>query len=460
MTTIITDTTIVTCDPQRAIHYGAGMAVEDRRIAAIGPTAEIEARYPDADRVDGRGRAVFPGLINCHTHMLATADRGILEDFGFPTTLKFPTTGRGLLDPDERNVFALLAAAESIRSGTTTLLEISDRIPQYADSLADTGLRLFLAENFNDIDDEQFSVGRYEFSESKLDSGLQRSTDLISDWHGRYSGRVRCFVAPHAPELCSPTLLRRAVELADQNDLRYTIHLSQSSLEVEGVMRTRGVRPTQYLFANDFLSDRLVVAHCRYVDDSEIALLGQHSVAISNNPAIAARRGAAAPAFELGAAGCPIGMGSDNMAEDMVEVVRSALFHERVRRNDEVWPQPEDVLDWATIGGARALGVADEVGSLEVGKKADLFMVNLRRSHLVPTLRVVSVFVHQAQPADISDVMVDGNWIMRDSRILTFDEDDVIRQAETIGHRVWSRLVTENPDVPFPVRLPPGPLVS
>ena len=459
MTTTITNTTIVTCDPQRAVHYGAGMAIDEGRIAAIGPSDEIEARYPDADRVDGRGRAVFPGMVNCHTHMLATADRGILEDFGFPTTLRFPTTGRGLLDPEERNVFGLLAAAESIRSGGTTLLEISDRIPQYADSLANAGLRLFLAENFNDIDDEQFGVGRYEFSEAKLEAGLQRSADLISSWHGQHDGRVQCFVAAHAPELCSPALLRSAVEMADQHDLRYTIHLSQSSLEVEGVMRTRGVRPTQYLFANDFLSDRLVVAHCRYVDDSEVALLGQHGVAVSNNPAIAARRGAAAPAFELQAAGCPIGMGSDNMAEDMVEVVRSALFHERVRRNDEMWPQPEDVLDWATIGGARALGVADEVGSLEVGKKADLFMVDLRRSHLVPTLRVVSVFVHQAQGADISDVMVEGDWIMRDSRILTFDEDDVIARAEAIGHKVWSRIVDENPDVPFPVRLPPGPLV-
>ena len=141
MTIVISDTTIVTCDARRAIYYGAGLVVEDGRIVAVGPTSEVEAGYPDAERVDGRGRAVFPGLVNCHTHMLATADRGILEDFGFPTTLRFPTTGRGLLDPDERNVFALLAAAESIRSGATTLLEISDDIPQYADSLADTGLR-------------------------------------------------------------------------------------------------------------------------------------------------------------------------------------------------------------------------------------------------------------------------------------------------------------------------------
>ena len=459
MTILITDTTIVSCDPQRTVHYGAALAIEGNRIVSIGPSTELEACHPNAERVNGSGRAVFPGLINCHTHLLATADRGILEDFGFPTSLRFPTSGRGQLDPDERNVFALLGSAEAIRSGTTTLLEISDDIPAYADDLADTGLRLFLAENFNDIDDASLREGRYEFSPAKLELGLRRSSDLVSGWHGARDGRVRCFISPHAPELCSPELLRRATQMADEQGLRYTIHLSQSHQEVEGVARIRGVRPTQYLFANDFLSDRLVVAHCRYVNDSEIALLGRHGVAVSNNPAIAARRGAAAPALELQAAGCTIGMGSDNMAEDMVEVVRSGLFQERVRRNDEMWPQPEDVLEWATIGGARALGIDDLSGSLEVGKNADLFVLDLRRAHLVPTLRVASVFVHQAQPADITDVMVDGDWVMREGRITTFDESDIIARAEGIGHRVWNRLVESNPDVRFPVRLPPSPLI-
>ena len=456
--TVIANTTIVTCDPQRTIHYGAALAVENGVIAAIGPSDQVEARFPDAERVDGRGRAVFPGFINCHTHMLATADRGILEDFGFPTTLRFPTTGRGLLSDEERVVFALLAAVEAIRCGTTALLEISDRVPQYARALADTGLRLFLAENFNDADDEALGRGRFEFSESKLDAGLQRSEDLISRWHGAENGRVRCFVAPHAPELCSPNLLRRSMDLAESQGLRRTIHLSQSHKEVEAVMRTRGVRPTQYLFANDFLDDRLLTAHCRYVDDSEIALLGAHGVAVSNNPAIAARRGAAAPAFELLAAGCPMGLGSDNMSEDMIEAARAGLFHERVRRNDEMLPQPEDVLEWATAGGARALGAGGEIGSLETGKKADLFAIDVRRAHLVPTLRIASALIHQGQPADVTDVMVDGAWIMRDSRVLNVDEADVIARAEEAGHRAWRRLVDENPDVPFPIRLPPGAL--
>ena len=458
MTVLITDTTVVTCDAGRRIHYGAALAIEGERIEEVGPSAELEARYPGAERVDGRGKVVFPGLVNCHTHLLATADRGILEDFGFPTTLRFPTTGRGLLDDDGRNVFGLLGALEAIRSGTTTMLEISDDIPVYADSLAATGMRLFLAENFNDIDDAQFAKGRYAFSSEKLDAGLRRSEDLISRWHGVEDGRVRCMVSPHAPELCSPELLRESALMAERHDVGGTIHLSQSHKEVEGVMRVRGVRPTQYLFANGLLNERLVVAHCRYVDDSEVALLGQHGVAVSNNAAIAARRGAAAPVLELQAAGCVIGMGSDNMAEDMVEVMRAGLFHERVRRNDEMWPMPEDVLEWATIGGARALGIADEVGSLESGKRADLFMIDARRAHLVPTLRIVSGFVHQGQPADITGVMVNGEWVMRDGRVLTIDEADVIERAERIGHEVWGRLVSENPDVPFPVRLGPGPV--
>jgi cytosine/adenosine deaminase-related metal-dependent hydrolase len=187
-----------------------------------------------------------------------------------------------------------------------------------------------------------------------------------------------------------------------------------------------------------------------------VALLGQAGAGVSNNAAIAARRGAAAPVKELQAAGCGIGMGSDNMAEDMVEVMRAGLFLERVRRDDQVDPQPEDVLEWATRGGARILGLSQETGTLEVGKKADLFMVDMQRPHLAPTLRVVSAFVHNGQPADITSVMVDGSWVMRDGKVLTVDEGDVVSRTEQIGHSVWRRLLDRCPNVPFPITLPPA----
>ena len=456
MTIVITNATIVTGDSGRTVLHDAAIAVSEDRIVAIGPTGQVRESFPAAEVVDGRGKAVFPGLINCHTHLLATGDRGILEDFGFPTRLAFPTSARSLLNQEERRVLALLGTLEAIRSGTTCLLEISANVAGYAPDLAETGLRLVLAENINDVDEAQAREGVYHFDDSRADAGLQLSADLIESWHGRHDGRVSCFLAPHAPETCSPDLLGRSRSMAEHYGTGYTIHLSQSRQEIEAVTRTRGVAPTHYLFANDFLGPHLLAAHCRYVNPSEIALLGQTETRITNNAAIAARRGAAAPIRELQAAGCTIGMGSDNMAEDMVEVMRAGLFLERVRRNDEVYPQPEDVLEWATSGGARALGLEHITGVLAVGMKADLFVVDLLQAHLVPTLRVVSAFVHNGQPKDISSVMVDGNWVMRDGKVLTIDEPEIVREAERVGHAVWRRLLEDYPNVPFPLSIPPA----
>ena len=455
---LIRDSTVVTGDSNRLILYKSALFIEDDIIQDIGQTDLLEEKYPSATIIEGEGKVIFPGLINCHTHLLATADKGILEDFGFPTTLKFPTTGRGLLTKSERNVFAKLASIEAIKSGTTTLLEISNDIAEYAQTLDSTGLRVFLGETLSDIDDSKLNEGVYEYSSYKRETSIGKASELINTWDGKSNGRIKGFVAPHAPERVSPELLRDSRDLAEKHNLGYTIHLSQSYKEIEAVKRIRGVLPTHYLFANDFLSNRLVAAHCRYLNSSEIALLGQNNAGISHNSAIGARRGAAAPVDELLSSGCSVGMGSDNMAEDMVEVMRAALFHERVRRNDEMNPQPEDVLEWGTIGGARTLGLADKLGSLEVGKKADLFMIDFRKAHLVPTLRIVSSFIHNGISSDVTDVMVDGEWVMQGSSIKTINESEVIEQAEEIGHRVWNQLVQENPNVPFPINLPPQPL--
>ena len=454
---LIHDSTVVTGNLTREILYRAAILVEDGIIKDIGKINNLQRNHPDIERIDGAGKVVFPGLINCHTHLLATADKGILEDFGFPTTLKFPTTGRGLLNEDERNIFAKLACIEAIRSGTTTLLEISDSIEDYAQTLNSTGLRFFIGETMKDIDDAKFKDGYFEYSSHNRENAIGRASDLIDKWHGKSNGRMNGFVAPHAPETVSPELLRASRDLSETYETGYTIHLSQSYKEIEAIKRVRGVLPTHYLFANEFLSDRLVAAHCRYVDQSEIALLGQLNVGVSHNSAIGARRGAAAPVRELLSSGCSLGMGSDNMAEDMVEVMRATLFHERVRRNDEMHPQPEDVLEWATMGGARTLGISNQVGSIEIGKKADLFMIDPMKAHLVPTLRIVSSFVHNGISSDVTDVMIDGKWAMKNSTILTIPEAEVIQAAEEIGHRVWNQLIEENPNVPFPIKLPPEP---
>ena len=455
MRTLIQNATIVTSDPARTILYDAAIAIDGELIAGIGPTAEVKAAFPDATVVDGRGRTIFPGLVNCHTHLCLTAWRGIQEDFGFPSTLKFPTNVRALMTDEENAVFAMLGAVEALRAGNTALLELGRNTASYADTLATSGLRLVLAEMVMDVEPDGVRDGRFVYSDAFGAQALERTEQLFSRWHGAAGGRITCFVGPYATEACSPKFLRDTRTFAERRDAGYSIHQNESRWETEAVMKVRGLRPTEYLFHSDFLGPRLVGGHCRYMERSEIALMGHSGAFVSFNAAMAARRGVSPPIAALEAAGNTIALGSDNMAEDMVEVMRTALFMERVARHDGLHLQPEDVLQWATRHGARALRLEHKIGSLEVGKQADLFIVNSRRPNLVPTLRIVSAFVHNGQAADIESVMVAGQWLMRDGHVLTIDEDDIVTRAQEIGLRVWHDLVERYPDVPFPIRLPP-----
>lgn len=454
MTLVIRDTTVVTSDAARTVRHGASIAVGGDRVAAVGPRDEIDRRFPDAERVDGRGKAVFPGLVNCHTHLWFTVARGIQEDFGFPSTLAFPQTVTDLLSPEENAVFATLGALEALRGGTTTLFDVGFRIPDYAKPVVASGLRIVFGPSSSDLDPAGVRDGRFTYSPARGEKTLRAVDDLISGWHGAERGRITCLVAAHAAEACSPDLLRAARELAERRNLGTTIHVNQSQWEVDAVMRVRGLRPTEYLFQCGFLGPRMIGAHCRYLSPAEVALLGRSRVFVSHNAAMAARRGSAPPIQALEAAGATIAMGSDNMAHDMLEVMRTGLFMERVARQDGERPWPEDVLEWTTRNGAIALGLGAEVGSLEVGKKADLAVVDARRPHLVPNVRIVSAFIHNGQAGDVESVMVDGRWLMRDRRVLTIDEADVVARAEALGQRVWRQLVEKYPDVPFPIRLP------
>ncbi|RMF85516.1 MAG: hypothetical protein D6736_17135 [Nitrospinota bacterium] len=458
MALVFRDTTIITGDPARTILYNAALAVEGDRITAVGPSTEIMARYPQAEIFDGRGKALFPGLINCHAHMTATLHRGITEDTAFPSRLRFPVEIRSLLSDEETAIMATLAAIECIRTGNTTVLEIGSELIRYAAPLVQSGLRLFLAESANDGETAPgWRPGEpvHRFSPRLREEGLARMQHLLETWHGKEGGRIRCMPAATHTEANSPQMLQQVRALAERYDTGYTIHLGQSPLEVETMVRTRGVRPALYLFHHDFLGPRLIAGHCRYLDPAEISVLGTTRSCVSHQPAMAARRAVIPPIPALQAAGCTIAMGTDNNTQDMVQVLRIGLMLDRILRADPVFPQPEDVLEWTTQGGARVLALQDQIGSLEVGKKADLFVLDTRRPHLVPTMRIVSGFVHNGHPADIEAVMVDGRFLMRDRRVLTVDEAEIIARADEIGRRTWQRLRERYPGVPFPFTLAP-----
>jgi cytosine/adenosine deaminase-related metal-dependent hydrolase len=322
--------------------------------------------------------------------------------------------------------------------------------------LAQTGLRCVFAESIRDSENvagpmspEGLATSETpRFSPKLRDEGLQRISDLFTTWHGARRGRISVFPAAALAETSSPELLQAVRAFAEKHDLGYTIHLSQSLAEVDFMVRYHGVRPPAFLDRHGFLGPRLFAAHCRYVDEADIALLGRSRTIVSHQAAMAANRGVIPPIPALRAAGCPIALGTDNNTNDLFEVMRVALLTERIRRDDAfpgVRPQPEDVLEDATQGGARAVGQGKPLGSLEVGKKADLIVVDTQRAHLVPAMRIVSAWIHNGQPSDIESVMVDGQFIMRNRKILTVDEDSVIAEADKVGRRIWTQVQAAGP---------------
>jgi cytosine/adenosine deaminase-related metal-dependent hydrolase len=224
------------------------------------------------------------------------------------------------------------------------------------------------------------------------------------------------------------------------------------------MVRHHGVRPPAFLARHGFLGPRLFAAHCRYVDESDIELLGKSGTVVTHQAAMAANRGVIPPIPALRAAGCPIANGTDNNTNDLFEVMRIALLTERIRRDDPfpgVRPQPEDALEDATLGGARAVRQMMTGGSLEPGRKADILVVDTQRAHLVPAGRFVSAWIHNGQPSDIESVMIDGQFVMRDRKVLTMDEAGVIAEADKVGRRIWQQVRAAGPlEIPTRRRSP------
>ena len=457
---VFTDTTIVTNDAQRRNLRNMALAVRGGVIAAIGETDEVLPAFPGAEVYDGSRNALLPGLVNCHAHLSATIAKGFNEDFGFPNSLDLPQSPASLLSEDEATLMSVLAALEGLRSGTTTMVQNVSGIARDASSLAQTGQRWVFAESVRDITtvDGPMSPPRLansvppQFSDRLREEGMQRIADLHSAWHGRENGLVSVFPAAALTELSSPQLLREVREFAESHDLGYTIHMTQSQAEVDFMLRYHGVRPAMFLADNDFLGPRLFAAHARYCDATEIEALGRSGTIITHQAAMAANRGVNPPISALREAGCPIAMGTDNNNTAMLHVMKTAISMERIQRDDEIpgtLPQPEDMLADAAGGGALAVRQGATLGSLEVGRKADLLVLDTMQPHLIPSGRILSAWIHNGQPSDIEAVMVDGRFVMRDRRVLTLDEAAIMEEAWRIGRRVWDRIL-ENGPLPLP----------
>jgi len=454
MTIVIHGAAVATVDADDTVIYDGAVAVEADRILAVGPSRDVLARYPGAEKVDGSGKAVMPGFANVHTHLGMTLARGIYEDLSPPHKPPFTSGLAPLplppLEPEELKIFCQLGVLEAIRSGTTAILEDATGIEIYVEEMAATGARFLLTERA--WDKAKGSIGDpapFEVDRKQGERCLARIEALHAKRHGTAEGRITIGVSAWAPDMCSPELLRDVRALQQKLDAVATIHLNQIWGEVAAVKAERGRLPTEYLDELGFLNERLIAAHCRCMEPQEERRLGKAKVTVAFNSAIAARRGLSPRIGDLEGYGCRIAMGSDNMAEDMVEVVRTGLFMERVRRQDGRRPTPEHAHRWATVNGYHAMGITDG-GALVPGNKADLIVIDLKGAHLVPVLRVVSDYVHQGQGRDVEAVMVDGRWIMRGGAMLTIDEERIVAEAQRLGKLAWGRLFESRPDLAVP----------
>jgi len=455
MNLLVTDATIVTCNAERLIIGQGSIAIAGNRIAGIGEIADLDRAYPGFERMSGRGLAVLPGFINAHTHTVLTSLRGTVEDWDGEVVYRYMSPISYTMSDHERAVMAALGCLEAIRSGTTTLVDPFRHVGTYAAAMADTGLRLWLSESCADIDTRKIRFGDYAVDEAFGQTFLARTEALIQQWHGARNGRVNCQIAAHAPDNCSPAMLAKLRDLAARHKLTRTCHLAQGVNEIAAVKTLYGLTPAEYLDREGFLGPDLTCAHWTFCTPSDVALLAERKVRMAHTPASSSRRGLhQAPIGLIRDAGVEIVLGTDNMSEDMFQTMAIGLLAHRTGRGREkengVSPTPQDVIDMITANAARSVGAADEIGVIQVGMKADLTILDLNTPAMRPIIRLLSNIAHYGHPGIVHSVIVDGEFVMRDRRVLTVDEPALLEEAQSVTQRVWERMIAANPDIAPP----------
>ncbi|HMR33116.1 MAG TPA: amidohydrolase family protein [Geminicoccaceae bacterium] len=458
MDLLITDALVATCDTERRLLDRGAVAVRGNRIAAVGATADLVRDFPDLPRMPAHGLMVCPGFINAHSHTAMIVLRGTIEDWVGNAVYGYMVPIAYEMSTEELQVLVTLGCLEAIRSGTTSLLELFRFLPSYGEAMASTGMRLWLGEHAADINTLRMRLGDRSVDKAFGQGCLDRNIEMIERFHGFADDRVRCLVAAHATDNCSPWMLGELDAMATRHGLTRTIHLAQSADEVKTDATLYGKTPAEYLDSQGWLRPDLVGAHWSFCTPSDIELLAGRGVQMAHCPANSSTKGPHRTLIGLiRDAGVNIGIGSDDKTYDMFHALKlTAVLHRggkgRAVENG-VEPQPQAVLDGITRNAARSLGAEDEIGSIEPGKKADLTILDTRVAAMRPIINPISNLVHYGHPGMVHSVMVDGRFLMRDRQVLTIDEELILREGQAVTKRVWERMLAKNPDIPPPQAL-------
>lgn len=432
--------TLLTCDAADRVIKDGAIGIVGGRLAFVGPASELPAEAAATRVLDVSGRVITPGFVNVHTHAILSMVRGVAEDLGFAPAYTPGIPHGHDVTPDEAYALSRLGALEALLFGSTLINDTYVHAGVTTGAMAELGLRVWNCGRIHDADFSLIGDGRWEHHAAIGEKTLGEALVLVDLWHGKDNGRIGVQLAAHAPDTCSDAFLVEIRKAAEPRGLRVNTHLSQSRTEVEQIRRRSSKTPAELLEDVGLLNDRLTAAHCIFVTDSDIDRCGRAGINVAHIPKGNATGGTIAPTGKLRAAGANLALGTDNMHADMVEVMRWALAIGRVQEGkvSDAW-QPKDMLGAATRGGARAMGLADEIGSLETGKKADLVGFDFRRPHLVPDVNPVGTLVHTGQGRDVELVLVDGRMVVEGGRPTLVDMDTVLADAQHAAEALWRR---------------------
>ena len=425
--------TVVTMDTQRQVFENGAVAIVGGAIAAIGPEAEISNRFLADETIRAHPHdIVLPGLINAHNHAPMTMLRGVADDIALMDWLEdyiFPAESQ-LVNPEFVRIGTRLAALEMIRSGTTTFADMYYFEDDVAGVVSETGLRGVLGETILDNPTPDSATP---------DDALAYTEAFLRKWANH--PRITPGIAPHAPYTVGPETLRKVVKLARQYNAPMLIHLAETSDEVETIRSRYGTTPVGYLESVGVLGPDLLAAHAVWVNESDIVTLATHNVGLVHNPESNMKlTSGAMPITQLRQAGIAIGLGTDGPASnndlDMFgAMLAGALLHKFVDNDPTTMPATE-VVSLATIEGARALHMNDAIGSLEVGKRADIIIVDGSRPNLVPRYDLYSHLTYAARGHDVKTTIVEGQILYHDETFTTLDPESVFSDARKLANRV------------------------
>ena len=426
---VLTGRWLVSMDSEPLQEDGISVAIAGSRIAEIGPN--LASKYPQAELLTCPQGLIMPGLINSHSHAAMSCFRGLADDLPLMDWLTqhiFPREAQ--LTEEIVYQSTLLSICEMIKSGTTCFNDMYLFTKEVARAATDAGMRVWIGEGFFDFPSPCYG---------ELENGFTYAEELFTTY--KESELITITVTPHAVYTCSPPLLQRAAALAESKQALLHIHLAETKTEVSGCTELYGCSPVQHLEQLGLLNERVIIAHGVHVSPEEIALLAKRKVKVAHCPESNMKLASGiAPVQAMLYQGLTVGIGTDGSASnndvDMFSEMSTAAKLQKVRDLDPTALKAEAALQAATMGGAALLRAEAEIGSIKVGKKADLIMLDMNQPHLTPCYHPISHLVYAAKGGDVLHSVINGQIVMRDRQLTTLDETAIIAKMRKIGATV------------------------